>query len=99
MRRPAEFDQSVRAILGATFEPVAHQSAGGSVTAPKLLPPHIVLTGIPYPEHALRVGDEGIVDVEFAIDNSGRLRDFKQTYADIAGLGKDIPLFLSGVIF
>lgn len=99
--RPAEFDQAVRAILGATFEPVSHQSAvpGGSVTPPKILPPHIVITSVPYPEHALRVGDDGVVDVEFTIESNGRSNNFKQTYTDLAGLGKDIPLFLYDVLF
>jgi hypothetical protein len=99
--RPAEFDQAVRAILGATFEPVAHPSAvlGDSVTPPKMLLPHIVITSVPYPEHALRVGDEGVVDVEFAIDSNGYAGSFRQTYTDLAGLGKDIPIFLNDVLF
>ena len=99
--RAAEFDQAVRAVLGATFEPVVHQPAvpGDSVTPPKILPPHIVLTGVPYPEHALRVGAEGIVDVDFAIDSNGQVRNFEQTYTDLVGLGNDIPYFLSSVLF
>jgi hypothetical protein len=100
-QRPAEFDQAVRAILGASFEPVAHQSAapGSSQSLPQIFPPHIVITSVPYPEHALKVGDEGIVDVEFAVDSNGQLKTFRQTYTDLAGLGKDIPFFLTNVLF
>jgi hypothetical protein len=100
-QRPGEFDQAVRAILGAIFEPVTHQSAvpADPQSLPQILQPHLVITSVPYPEHALTVGDEGIVDVEFAVDNDGQLKTFKQTYTDLAGLGKDIPFFLTNVLF
>ena len=100
-QRPAEFDQAVRAILGATFEPVTHPAAipADPQALPPILQPHLVMTSIPYPEHALKVGDEGTVDVEFAVDNDGELKTFKQTYTDLAGLGKDIPFFLTNVLF
>jgi hypothetical protein len=52
-----------------------------------------------YPAPARRLGEEGIVDVEFSIVSAGHARDVRQLYASAPDLGSHIPEYLKGAVF
>jgi hypothetical protein len=98
--RPKAFDEALEAMLGSIFQPVTHLPAVADKQPPSRILPPFVYNSLPYSEHSMKLGDEGVVDVEFSIDNSGQIYDFKQTYTDKPGLGQEIHLFLQkGVLW
>ena len=96
---PPDFITAVQAMTDITFQPLVRPPASADKPAPVKQPRMIAPPTDLYPAVARRLGEEGIVDVEYSIDATGHARDVREVYASAPHLADHIPGYLQSAVF